>query len=166
MSASDELLRRLDELSARLRDLEDRESIRNVIAAYGPAVDRGDSAGAARLFAEDGAYDVGGYGVHEGRTAIEALFEGDVHQGLIMNGAAHFLSPVRIDLNGDAATAIGYSAVFTWVDGAFKAHRIAANRWELERISGAWRVKLRVNRLLDGSAEARSLLRQDGAPQA
>lgn len=159
MSAADDFLKRLDDLAARVRELEDREAIRNVIAAYGPAVDRGDSAGAARLFTDDGAYDVGGYGVHKGREAIEALFEAETHQGLIMNGAAHFLSPMRIDLNGDVATATGYSAVFTWADGAFKAHRIAANRWDMERVGGAWRVKLRVNRLLDGAEEARALLK-------
>ena len=159
MSNLEDLLKQVGDLSERLRALEDREAIRNVIAAYGPAVDRGDSAGAAQLFSEDGAYDVGGYGVHKGRDVIEALFEGEVHQGLIMNGAAHFLSPMRIDLNGDAATATGYSAVFVWADGAFKAHRIAANRWEMERIDGAWRVKLRVNRLLDGAEEARALLK-------
>jgi uncharacterized protein (TIGR02246 family) len=159
MSADDDLLKRLDELSARLRELEDREAIRNLIASYGPAVDRGDSMGGAEFFAENGAYDVGGYGVHRGHAAIAELFDGDVHQGLIMNGASHFLSPMRIDLSGDAAVAVGYSVVFTWADGAFKAHRIAANRWELARTGGDWRVTLRVNRLLDGAEEARALLK-------
>ena len=41
MSADADLLKRLDEMSARLRELEDREAIRNLIASYGPAVDRG-----------------------------------------------------------------------------------------------------------------------------
>lgn len=159
MSADADLLKRLDEMSARLRELEDREAIRNLIASYGPAVDRGDSAGGAEIFAEDGAYDVGGYGVHRGQSAIAALFDGEVHQGLITNGASHFLSPMRIELNGDTAVAVGYSVVFTWADGVFKAHRIAANRWELARVDGAWRVTLRVNRLLDGAEEARALLK-------
>jgi uncharacterized protein (TIGR02246 family) len=158
MSVSEDVLQRLEQLAGRVRELEDREAIRNVIAAYGPAVDRGDSAGAAALFTDEGAYDVGGYGVHSGRDVIEALFDGDVHQGLIKNGAAHFLSPVRIDLNGDSAIAIGYSAVFVWVDGAFKAHRIAANRWEMQRDRDGWRVARRVNRLLDGDADSRALL--------
>jgi len=152
------MLRRLDELFTRVCELEDREAIRNVIASYGPAVDRGDSHEAAQIFSENGAYDVGGYGLHMGHAALKALLDGEVHQSLIMNGAAHFLSPMQIDLNGDAAIARGYSAVFTWADGAFKAHRIASNRWELARIDGSWRVTLRVNRLLNGAAEARALL--------
>ncbi len=152
-------MKRLDELSARVRELEDREAIRNLIASYGPAVDRGDSMGGAEVFADDGAYDVGGYGVHRGHAALAALFDANVHQSLILNGAAHFLSPMRIELHGDAAVAVGYSVVFTWADGAFKAHRIAANRWKLARVGGVWRVTLRINRLLDGAEEARALLK-------
>jgi hypothetical protein len=159
MSASEELLRRLDELSARVRELEDREAIRNAIASYGPAVDRGDSAAAANIFSADGEYDVGGYGVHKGFAALKALLDGDVHQGLIGNGAAHVLSPMQIDLDEDRATARGYSCVFTWADGAFSAHRIAANRWELQCVKGAWKVTRRINRLLDGAPEARALLK-------
>ncbi len=159
MSAADELLKRLDELSARIRELEDREAIRNAIASYGPAVDRGDSAAAADIFAKDGEYDVGGYGVHKGFATLKALLDGDVHQGLIANGAAHVLSPMQVELDGDRAAARGYSCVFTWSNGAFSAHRVAANRWELQRIDGAWKVTRRINRLLDGAAEARALLK-------
>ena len=90
---------------------------------------------------------------------IEALFEGAVHQGLIKNGASHFLSPMEIDLDGDTAVARGYSVVFVWSDGAFKAHRIASSRWNLKRIDGAWRITLRGNRLLDGAEEARAVLK-------
>jgi hypothetical protein len=39
-----------------------------------------------------------------------------------------------------------------------QAHRVSANRWELERVGGTWRVVRRTNRLLDGTPEARALL--------
>ena len=145
-------------LTTRLRTLEDREAIRAVIAAYGPAVDSGDSTGAADLWAADGQYDVGGMGVSAGHDAIRALFDGDTHQQLIAGGAAHILSPVRIDLAGDTATATGYSCVFRWDGQDFGAYRVAANRWELRREGDGWRVTRRVNRLLNGAAEARDLL--------
>ncbi|ARS28403.1 nuclear transport factor 2 family protein [Sphingomonas sp. KC8] len=145
-------------LATRLRALEDREAIRAVIAAYGPAVDSGDSAGAANLWAADGQYDVGGMGVSKGHDAIRALFDGDIHQQLIAEGAAHVLSPVHIDLADDTATATGYSCVFRWDGQDFGVYRVAANRWELRREGDTWRVTRRVNRLLNGTAEARGLL--------
>jgi hypothetical protein len=37
--------------------------------------------------------------------------------------------------------------------------RVAANRWELLRTPAGWRVTARTNRLLDGTEEARDLLR-------
>ncbi|SNS11423.1 SnoaL-like domain-containing protein [Sphingomonas laterariae] len=150
--------RQLAALAERLQALEDREAIRNAIAGYGPAVDTCDSAAATALWADDGVYDVGGFGASTGHAAIRALFDGPVHQGLIAGGAAHMLSPVHIRIDGDAAVATGYSCLFRHADGGFHAERVSANRWTLRRAGDGWRVVLRVNRLLDGSPEARALL--------
>jgi uncharacterized protein (TIGR02246 family) len=149
-------------LTARVRLLEDIEAIRAVIAAYGPAADRGDAEGAAALWQDDGLYDVGGFGVSAGRTAIAALLEGPAHRTLIEGGAAHVLSPVSMALDGDHATATGYSCVFRWTGAAFEAHRISANRWMLVRTAAGWKVGSRVNRLLDGAEAARALLAGGG----
>ena len=153
-----DLADQLAALQARIRLLEDREAIRNAIASYGPAVDSGDSPGAAALWAEDGCYDVGGLGASTGHDAIAALFDGDFHQTLIAGGAAHLLSPVKLAIDGDRAVAIGYSCMFRRTGAGFAAERVSANRWELERTQAGWRVTLRVNRPLDGSDEARRLL--------
>jgi ketosteroid isomerase-like protein len=145
-------------LSERLREMEDREAIRNLVAGYGPSVDAGDSARAAAIWAQDGAYDVGGFGASHGMEAIAALFDGPTHQGLIAQGAAHLLSPLHIDLDGDVATAVGYSCVFVRDGDGWRAHRVAANRWTFHRTTGGWKAAERVNRLLDGGEEARALL--------
>ncbi len=153
-----DLSEQLEALRSRIGAIEDREQIRNAIAAYGPWVDCGDSAAAAGLWAADGRHDVGGMGVSTGRDAIQALFDGEVHQGLIAGGAAHVLSPVRLEIDGDHATAIGYSCVFVWREGRFTAERIAANRWALRREGERWLVTHRTNRLLNGTAEGRQVL--------
>ena len=146
-------------LAARLRELEDREAIRNLIASYGPVADRGDAAAAAALWAEDGLYDVGGFGVYRGQGALEAMLLGKSHQTLIAGGAAHVLSPVEVRLQGDTATAIGYSCVFCWTGERFEVYRVSANRWRLRRGAGGnWQVELRENRLLNGDADALVLL--------
>lgn len=152
----------LADLRRGLTALQDRQAIADVIAAYGPAVDRGDSAGAASLWAADGSYDLGPLGHARGQAEVAALFEADMHQQLIRDGAAHMIGPPRISIDGDAAVAVCYSAVARWTGDRFELHRVAANRWTLHREGVGWRITSRANRLLDGAADARALLDEAG----
>lgn len=146
-------------VEARLQALEDREAIRDLIARYGPLADTGAADALADLWTEDGRYAVGGMTEAKGRAAIAALIDGAVHRGLMADGCAHALGPVSIDLNGDQATARGYSVVFRHSgDHRFEAYRVSANRWHLARTPDGWRVTSRENALLDGAEAARALL--------
>jgi uncharacterized protein (TIGR02246 family) len=149
---------RLARIEARLTELEDREAIRELIARYGPLADAGQADAVAALWAEDGSYAVDGYGENRGRLAVAALIDAPTHQRLMQQGCAHVLSPVRVDVCGSRAVAVGYSCVFRRHDTAFEAWRVSANRWELEKRDGTWQVLRRVNRLLDGNAAAAALL--------
>lgn len=132
----------------------DGELITQLIAAYGPAVDSGDAEAAAALFTEDGWYDVAG-GRLEGRSAIADMVRGDAHQSLLRRGVAHVMGLPRVTVAGDRAVAVNHTTVY--LEG--RVWRVAANRWELVRTADGWRVSGRTNRLLDGSPEARDLLR-------
>lgn len=146
-------------VEARLQALEDREAIRDLLARYGPLADTGDADALAELWTEDGRYAVGGMTEAKGRAAIAALIDGTVHRGLMADGCAHALGPVTIDLDGDHATARGYSIVFRHTGAQkFEAYRVSANRWQLARTSDGWRVTSRENALLDGAEAARILL--------
>lgn len=149
-----------ESLEARISALEDREAIRELIAAYGPMADSGDAAGIAALFAETGCYAVGGMGEARGREEIAQLIDGATHQALMAAGCAHLLGPVAIELDGDRATARGHSIVFRQGEGGFEVFRVAANRWDLFRKEGAWQVVRRENALLDGNAAAHALFSQ------
>jgi len=46
------------------------------------------------------------------------------------------------------------------VSKGFRIHRVAANRWELVRTPAGWKIKRRTLRPLDGSQEARQILRR------
>lgn len=147
-----------ERLAERLRALEDREAIRELIARYGPLADSGQADAVAALFAEDGAYAVGGMGEAQGRAAIAALISGPVHQSLMADGCAHVLTSPAITLEGDRAVARCHSIVFRHEEGEWAPVRVAANRWELARGREGWQVTRRENALLDGSAAARTLL--------
>lgn len=147
-----------DQLADRLRVLEDREAIRELIACYGPLADSGQADAVAALFAEDGVYAVGGMGEAQGHAAIAALISGPVHQSLLADGCGHVLTSPAITLDGDRAVARCHSIVFRYEEGDWNPVRVAANRWELARGNEGWKVVRRVNALLDGSAAARLLL--------
>jgi ketosteroid isomerase-like protein len=147
-----------DSLETRLRILEDKEAIRELIAHYGPLADSGDSEGVAALWAEDGSYAVGGMAAANGRAAIAGLIDGETHRQLMRSGCAHLLGPVAIELDGDVAIARGHSVVFRYINAGFEVWRVSSNRWELERGSEGWLVRRRVNAPLDGSEAARALL--------
>ncbi|WP_353227294.1 nuclear transport factor 2 family protein [Novosphingobium sp.] len=155
---------RMDDLAARLGAIEDREAIRDLIAHYGPLADSGDAAALAALWAEDGEYEVVGFATAKGHAEIAALIEGPVHRSLMAQGCAHVLGPVAITLTGDHAVARGHSVVFRHHDGGFVAHRVAANRWTLQRRAQGWRVVHRANALLNGDAAARLLLSTPAIP--
>lgn len=149
----------------RLRALEDREAIRDLIARYGPLADAGEAQAVAALFAEDGVYAVGGMGEARGRAEIAALIDGPVHRSLMAAGCAHVLGPVAITLDGDRATACGHSLVIRAGEGGYELFRAAANRWELVRTADGWRISRRDNRLIDRGEAAVALFADLAAAQ-
>jgi len=145
-----------DDLERRIRALEDRVEIGELIARYGPAVDSGDGAAVAALWAPDGTYQFDDTVLDA--EGVRSLVSYPVHEEYMRRGCAHILSAPRIEVNGDTAVAVTHSAVMIHDGGRWVGERVSANRWELRRLPEGWRVHRRRNRLLDGAAAARSLL--------
>lgn len=156
---SDDLAKTVAALEKRVRELEDRLEIFQLLSIYGPAVDSGACAAAADLWTEDGIYDVGGMHQAKGHGAIAALYEAEGHQKLIHTGSAHTTGLPNVKLDGDQATAVAYSQVLLRDGDGFKVWRNSANRWDLVRTGKGWRIKLRLNRVLDGSKASHDVLR-------
>ncbi len=159
MSDSEPPSGRLGSIEARLRRLEDEADIRRLVLTYGPAADAGLTTVAGDLWLDDGLYDWDAAGnPHEGSSGVGAMLRGDGHQGLIAAGVAHVTGPLRIDLDGDLATALSYSFVARREDERWFLWRVSAVRWELERTESAgWRIRQRTNRLLDETGAGREL---------
>ncbi|HEY9564190.1 MAG TPA: nuclear transport factor 2 family protein [Nocardioides sp.] len=154
---------RLAALEQRLRDLEDREAIAELIAAYGPFVDGGAADDVAAQWTEDGIYDVDEITMH-GRDQLRAMVRSRNHQGWIKGGCAHFLGPVKVTLVGDEAIAVCHSLMVVNNGGSFEeapnfvVRRATAHHFELVRADGVWLVAKRTSRVLDGRAESPELL--------
>jgi len=102
---------RPDELAA-------REAVRETIARYAHAVDRGLYDEAAKCFTEDGILDVKDVARHEGREAIVGMFRGAGDRLLKSSQKAlirHHVSSIQIDVDvtSGRATAASYFFVVT-----------------------------------------------------
>jgi hypothetical protein len=160
-------------IEQRLRAVEDRLEILNLIASHPPAADSGTAAYYREAFTSDAVTDLGGGKAAHGNEAIGAIVERPEHQAAIAGGLAHFAGLPRIDIDGDTAVVTSYLQILTPDTGAepvalsghgeskgFRIHRVGANRWELTRTPQGWKVARRQLRTLDGSPQAREILRR------
>jgi hypothetical protein len=152
---------RLDALEARVRELEDRDALAQLVASYGPAVDSGEAAAAAALWSENGVFDVVPYFELVGHDGIAGMVNDEGHQSLIHNGCGHVLTAPKLSVDGDHARGWNYAFNIRWDADAdrFWIARLSANEWEFRRDGAEWRVVRRTNINLDGDERPRELLR-------
>ncbi len=152
-----ELEARLAILEEQVRRLEDQVAIHRLINSWGPAVDTGQAEAAAALFSEDAVLQ-SDMSYLTGPAAIEDMVRSDGQQALIDQGSAHIPAFPVVDIDGDAARAIGYSRVYLHTDDGYEVWRVSANYWEFTRTDDGWRVRRRTNHVIDGGPQAQQLL--------
>lgn len=160
---------RLTALENDVKCLKDYSEITKIIATYGPLADTAEGEEGRQkvgdLFTEDGVYDLGKDWVGKGHAGVGALLADQNHLDLMANGSAHIMSLPVIGVEGDRASAVSYSRVYRHNGGQFVIWRVSANHWEFVRENGTWKVAVRTNRLLDGSADSKALLRRVNMPK-
>ena len=129
-------------LESRLRALEDKEQIAQLLIDYGRHLDSRNLAAYAGLFAEDGEW-VGGFGTVKGRANIQAFMEKSLGTGPNRNNSYHVMSNFSIVVKGDTATAWSRWTFIT--PGERGATVSQAGRYDdtLVRENGAWKFKKR-----------------------
>jgi len=166
-------------LEDRLRAVEDRLEILNLIASHPPSADTGADHYVRTIYVEDGEIDVGAGKAANGKEAVAAIVKTPGHLAAIAGGLAHFSGLPHIVLKGDEAVVTSYLQILAPHPTAepievpnhgstkgFRVHRVAANRWELVRTATGWKIKRRTVRTLDGTEPAREILRRAVAPNA
>jgi len=126
-------------LEARLRALEDREAIRDVLTGIARGTDRYDQALLARYIAADARLDMGGKQAMTGADFVANLRA----PAQPRPGRMHIVSNARIALDGDSARTETYlvSCQDVFVDGVRKT-RMRAGRYldRLERRPEGWQL--------------------------
>ncbi|HEX4041603.1 MAG TPA: nuclear transport factor 2 family protein [Xanthobacteraceae bacterium] len=160
-------------LERRLRAVEDRLEIYNLIAGHPPSADTGAAAYAEAIYAEDGVFDRGpGLTSANGNTVIGAMLQSPAHQAAIAGGLAHFTGLPHVRIDGDTAVVISYLQILTpnktgepvevpnhGASRGYHIHRVVTNRWDLIRTASGWKIARRTLRLVDGSEPSRDILR-------
>ena len=158
----------------RLRAIEDRLEIYNLIASHPPSADTGGKEHVAASWVEDGVFDRGeNLSSPRGRDTIANHVLTPEHQAAIARGLAHFTGLPHVAIDGDTAVVTSYLQILVpqtqgeavevpnhGSSKGFRVHRMTANRWELVRTPQGWKIKRRTLRPLDGSDGARQVLRQ------
>lgn len=161
-------------LEQRIRAIEDRLEIYNLIAGHPPSADTGADYYAEAVYAEDGEFDRGaGLTGAKGNKALGAMLKSEAHKAAIAGGLAHFTGLPHIALDGDCAAVTSYLQILTprktgeavevpnhGSSRGYHIHRVVTNRWDLVRTPGGWKIKRRSLRLVDGSEPSREILRE------
>ncbi|HXO02087.1 MAG TPA: nuclear transport factor 2 family protein [Stellaceae bacterium] len=160
-------------LEQRLRRIEDRLEIYNLIASHPPSADTGAGEYTASVWTEDGVFDRGAeFPRPTGRAAIAGGSANPEHHRALEQGIAHFAGLPHVRVTDDTAIAISYLQILVpdrvgpvfevpnhGASRGFHVHRVSANRWEFVRTDEGWKIRRRTLRSLDGSEAARDLLR-------
>lgn len=132
-----------EDLVARLRRVEDILAIQQLFVDYGLALDAGDFAAYAGVFAEQGELNLGPIGTAVGRGAIEALMS------RTMNGRVgssyHVVSSPQITFVDDdhATSQVMWTVVHRQKDGQPKLTMMGRHVDRLVRENGAWKIAAR-----------------------
>src|ERR1700748_3391385 len=101
-------------LEQRVRAIEDRLEISNLIAGHPMSADTGADYYAETAYADDGEFDRGpGLTGAKGSKALGAMLKSEAHQAAISGGLAHFTGLPHIKLDGDRAVVTSYLQILT-----------------------------------------------------
>src|SRR5215469_9481963 len=154
----------------RLREIEDRLEIYNLIAGHPASADTGSSHYPMQVYLEDGVFDRGE--VTKGAAALGAQVVTPAHLQASETGVCHFAGLPHVRIDGDTASVTSCLQILMpdpngpvvelanhGSSKGYRVHRLGANRWELARTKEGWKVKHRTSRPVE-TKEAREILRR------
>lgn len=165
------LLARLEQLEARVRQLEDERAVRELLARFSFLEDSMRDDEWVELWTDDGVYDMAAVVAGPDGTALTLTrrYTGkDELRALMADPAGNrrpefyghslhtHVASTHTDIDGDAAVVRSYTVLLQEHGGSVSVVSAASNRWTLARVAGRWLVRERVRRQLatDGFAEA------------
>jgi hypothetical protein len=160
-----------DDHEARLRAVEDRLEILNLLAGSALSSDVASESYWEAMFADGAVMDRGADRAEENREQIMAIVRSTGQAAAIENGMAHAMAMPHVSIDGDRAVATGYLQVLVLdanspevrlpgkdVRKSLVPYHLTVNRWELARTAQGWQVTRRVIRPI-ATDDANQMLR-------
>lgn len=162
------------DIETRLRIVEDKLAIYQLLASHPPSADTGAADYTISAYCEDGVFDRGPtLDGANGATEVAAFLLRPEHREAISGGLAHFTGLPLIDLRDATAIVTSYLMIVHLdhegaprilanhgVSMGYRIHRAVVNRWELARETGHWLIARRTLLPVDGSDIHQELLRR------
>lgn len=168
------ILEKHDPIEVRMKVIEDKLAIFELIASHPPSADTGMAEYTSSVYLENSIFDRGpNLDGAQGTDAIAAFILRPEHKEALDSGLSHFAGLPLIDLHQDSAIVTSYlQLIYLDKEGelrelanhgtssGYRIHRVVINRWELKRVQGDWRILRRTLIPVDGSDLSRKLLSQ------
>ncbi|KAJ5403949.1 hypothetical protein N7509_003820 [Penicillium cosmopolitanum] len=128
-------------LQERLRLLEDKQELHELLDQYCKTPDRHDFQGHANTYAEDGQQQYGPWGAVKGRDNIARIIkknESNVVDQL------HYMTNMRFEIDGDTATGTSYLIMVVIRDAEKRTDTLwqgGPYEWKFLRTEEGWRIK-------------------------
>ncbi|MGJ7916189.1 nuclear transport factor 2 family protein [Massilia sp. LXY-6] len=161
----------IENQEARLRAVEDRLDILNLLAGSALSSDAASESYWEAMFADGAVMDRGGNRAEESREQIMDIVRSSSQAAAIESGMAHAMAMPHVHIDGDRAVATGYLQVLVLdpnsqevrlpgkdVRKALTTYHLTVNRWELARTAAGWQVTRRVIRPI-ATEDANQMLR-------
>jgi uncharacterized protein (TIGR02246 family) len=134
-----------EEITARLRTVEDRQAIADLLVRYARAVDDGDDAALAACFTDDAEASFAGIDAGIGGAAITSFLRSTMGGG--RPASTHNIANITVSLRGDEADAVSNAVVFG-VRGEPPEMRARGVQYDdlVVRTSDGWRIRRRTHR--------------------
>jgi SnoaL-like domain len=161
----------MEALALRLRAVEDRLAILDLLAGAAMSADVPSEPYWRAMYAPEAVLDRGPGQIDAGREQLLAILASPGQHAAAEHGMAHIAATPRIVIDGDRAIATGYLLVVVPGAGMTKValpgkgvsqdlaiYHLTVNQWELERTAQGWQVIRRILRPIATDA-GRELLR-------
>jgi len=156
-----ELHRELTILRSKVRELSDKEAIRDLLARYGFCFDLGRYEAFFDLWTDDAVFRTDGPGGEiemKGKEGLKKVFGS---APLKYMASQHLQLEYVIKVDGDAAEAIGFQLITVHRADRPAVDRTGVRRFRFRRVDGEWRISEAISRIMKNRSGCLELVPED-----
>lgn len=161
MAENLKLYKEIEALKSKVRELSDKEAIRDLLARYGFCFDLGRFDAFYDLWTDDAVFRTDGPDGEIEMKGKEGLKEVFGSAPLTYMASQHLQLEYVIKVNGDTAEAIGFQLITVHRGDRPTVDRTGIRRFKFRRIDGEWRISEAASRIMKNRSGCLDLVPED-----